>query len=243
MSIDLTKLNNKNEVLQKGLSKKTIDKYKEKFKFPLQLVIIGRTLSGKSFLLRKRILPAIWKEYEAIYIISPTAKLDVGYQEFIKTLPKKKQDNIYLIDEFSEQSIQTLIGLIGENKKMGSKDKYLIILDDITDLLNQSNHSFFTQLAIKSRHYNISYVITSHKYRALNRLIRNNARIKIFFRINSPPEFKSVVEELISQDADQKIIEQMINDSTGDFKAFVVEHGANTDIHSVILAEGELMDW
>ena len=224
------------------IDKQTIEKYKEKFEFPVQLVITGRTRSGKSYLLRKRILPSIWKDYEAIYIISPTAKLDMGYKEFIDSLPKKKQDNIYLIDEFTEGSIQNLIELIGDNKKMGSKDKYLIILDDITDILSASHRSFFSQLAIKGRHYNLSYIITTHKYRALNRLIRNNAGTKIFFRINSPPEYKSVVDELISQDATKQQIEEMIDNSTGDFKAFVVQHGANTDIHSVITAEGELID-
>ena len=226
------------------LSKNMLKKYRDKFTFPLQLVICGRSRSGKSYLLRNRILPAIYKEYEAVYIISPTAKLDKGFKEdFINKLPKKHQDKIYLIDEFSEDSIQNLIELIEDNKIQGSDDKYLIILDDITDQLNQSNRSFFSKLAIRGRHANISYIITTHKYIALNRLIRNNARTKIFFKINSPPELKQVIDELISQEASKDRIEQMLLESTGDFKCFVCEHSANIDTHSVITAESDIIDY
>jgi hypothetical protein len=194
-----------------------------RFKFPLQAVITGRTRSGKSFLLRNKILPEIIKDYEAVYILSPTAELDRDWQRFIKK-NKKFEEKIFLIEEFDENSVQELIELIGDNKREGLDDKYLIILDDITDLLNQSNRSFFSKLGIKARHYNISYIITTHKYRSLNRLIRNNATTKIFFKINSPPEKTTIVDELITANVDKEHIEELLEDCTGEYKSFMVQN-------------------
>ena len=221
--------------------KKHINIYKEKFKFPLQLIITGRTRSGKSFLLRQRILPAIFKEYDGIFILSPTSNLDAGWNKFKKTLTKKQRKNLVFIDEFNEDQILELIRLIGDSKKEGGKEKYLFVCDDITDILTPSKRSFFSKMAIKGRHFNISYIITTHKYNSVNTLIRTNATKKIFFKINQKRELDTIKEENSTVDVTEEDIESMLNMCTGDYASLLIENGAHDDDYSCISKTGKII--
>ena len=209
----------------------------KRFEFPLQLVVVGRTRSGKSFLLRNHIIPAIIKDYKHIWIFTPTAILDEGWNK----LKKKYKKKIELFAEFDNDNILELISEISNSKEEGIKDKYLFIFDDITDRLSQSPSSYFTKLGIFARHYNISYIITSHKFRALNRTLRNNATSKIFFKINSLPELSSVSDENATANITPEELETIINNNTGDYRSFLIQNGPDDDDYFRIEKTGKLV--
>ena len=153
--------------------------YKQLFEFPLQLAIVGRSRSGKSYLLRNGIIPSIIGQYDSVIVYSPTIHgVDKGWVNFKKKYGKK----VTLIDEIVPKDIAYFIDEIGRRIKLkGVKTKFLFIFDDITTYLTPSNSSFFATLATRGRHFNISYIITAHKYKAMNPLIRGNLRQRIFF--------------------------------------------------------------
>lgn len=219
--------------------------YKHLFKFPLKLLIIGRSESGKSYLLRKRIIPKIIDEYENIFVISPTVNLDTGWTK-LKNKSKKNKEKILFISDYDDTELKNLLHEFGENKieanQMGvpedEQPKYLIILDDITDQLSQSKRDFFSQLAIFGRHYNISYIITSHKYNIINRLIRNNAKIKLFFRIDNTGELNTILDDSESYFVKKDELDDMLDKNTGEFKSFVIKEGVDTKNYFGIKASG-----
>ena len=206
--------------------------YKHLFKFPLKLLIIGRSESGKSYLLRKRIIPKIIDEYENIFVISPTVHLDTGWNR-LKNKNKKNKEKIIFINEYDDNALKELLNEFGANKMEANNSdipeedqpKFLIILDDVTDQLSQSKRDFFSQLAIFGRHYNLSYIITSHKYNIINRLIRNNAKIKLFFRIDNTAELNTILDDSESYYVKKPELDEMLDLNTGNFNSFLIKEG------------------
>jgi len=211
--------------------------YKKLFEFPLQMVMVGRTRSGKSYLLRERIIPSIISEYKDVMVFTPTAALDDGW----KKLKAKYKKKIHLFPEFESDKVTEFIRLHGEAKEEGSKDKTMVIFDDVTNRLTQSNDSYFSKLSIFARHYNLSYIVTSHKFRALNTLMRNNATTKIFFKVNSNPEMNAIKEELGTANVSPDNLEDAIRGNTGKYKAFMIQVGPDDDAYYRIEASGKIV--
>lgn len=215
---------------------------KDLLEFPIQLTITGKTSSGKSFLLRKRILPEIIGEYTGIYIFSPTSKLDKDWSNWYHSLSITNQDKVFLIDEVDLNSIEELFTMIGQNKLEGSNDKYLMIFDDTTNLYSRSNNSIFGNLSFKGRHSNISYIFTVHKYNIINTLIRSNVKTKIIFRTTNQHELKSFLEDNVTIETDRNTLEQLLMSCTGENKAFVIDSREQTDKYFCISKTGKLIE-
>ena len=221
--------------------------YKKLFKFPLKMVITGKSESGKSYLLRQRIIPAIINDYEAIFIISPTADLDDGWIK-LKNKSKKNKEKIMLISDFTDETLQETLSLCGENRRIGNREeipfekqpKYLFVMDDVSDLLSQSKRDFFSTMSIKGRHYLCSYILTSHKWNLVNRMIRTNATFKIFFRITTNSEFKSILDDSETFFVKQPQLENMILDNTGDYKSIMIQSAKDKDNYYLIKPSGEI---
>jgi hypothetical protein len=222
--------------------------YKKLFRFPLQLVITGKSKSGKSHLLRKKIIPAIIDDYEAIFIISPTADLDLGWKK-LKNKSKKYKEKIVLIQEFTDETLQETLELCGENRKISNDNdvpeeeqpKYLFVMDDVSDILSQSKKDFFSRMSIKGRHYNCSYILTSHKWNIVNRMIRTNCVNKIFFRITTNNELKSILEDNETYFVKQPELEEIIVNNTGAYKSLLIESDCDSDNYYKIQADGDIV--
>jgi hypothetical protein len=229
--------------IQKKTQNKTPKKFvvnkviREKLGFPLQLVIVGRTRSGKSYLLRNHIIPSIIKDYDDVMIFSPTASLDRGWND----IKKRYKDKIVFFNEFDNEQILDLINGMGEVKEEGGNNKTLLIFDDITDRFNQSKTNYFSKLAIFARHYDISYILTSHKFNAMNRLIRNNATSKIFFKVNSIPEMKTITDENATADVSTDDLQGILERNTGDHNSLLIQNGPDDDDYYRITNKGKLV--
>ena len=209
--------------------------YKTLFEFPLQLVIVGRSLSGKSFLLRNRIVPNIIGSYDAVIVYSPSAFTDIGWQQLAN-----KYKKVTLISDINDKDIASFIHEIGVKKAKGKKTRFLFIFDDITTFLSASNSSFFATLATRARHFNISYIITTHKYKALNSLLRNNAQQQIFFKVTTALELNSISDENATVETSPNTLKKMLNVCTGAHKAFFMSKGPEEDLYFCLLANGEI---
>ena len=209
--------------------------YKQLFSFPLQLIITGRSRSGKSYLVRNNILPHVINQYGAVIVYSPSAHLDAGW----KSLKKKYPNKVTLISDIVDKDIANFIHAIGERKVKGKKTKFLFIFDDITTFLTPSNSSFFATLATRGRHLNISFIITSHKYKAFNSLLRNNAPQQIFFKITTALELNSISEELATVDTPPHIMKKLLRVCTGSHKAFLVDKSGDEDRYYCLLPSGK----
>jgi len=153
---------------------------------------------------------------------------------------KAKYSKVTLVSDINDKDIANFIHEIGKKKEAGKKTKFLFIFDDITTFLSASNSSFFAVLATRARHFNISYIITTHKYKALNSLLRNNARQQIFFKITTALELNSVADEVATVDAPSQTIKKMLHVCTGKHKAFLVTKGAEEDNYYCLLANGTI---
>ena len=192
-------------------------------KFPLQLAITGKTRSGKTHLLKEQILPKIMDDYDMVYIFSPTSKLDESWKKYISKLSDKDYAKVQRFADFTLEEVDSLIDNISKNKMLGDDARYLMIYDDCTDLYSSSNRDIFSKLAFRGRHANISYILTSHKWKCFNPLIRGNLGIKIFFKIRNEKEIKSILEDNKPHNITRKSFLEMMEDCTGDFKSFVID--------------------
>jgi len=213
---------------------------KQLLDFPIQMSITGKTKSGKSFLLRQRILPLLIKEYQAIYIFSPTSKLDKEWERYKKSLTKKQQEKVFLIDEVDLESIDNLFDMIGDNKLLGSDDKHLLVFDDITDLYNRSNSSVFSKLSFKGRHSNVSYIFSTHKYNMLNTLIRSNVKTKIVFRTTNTHELDTFIKDNATLETPKNELLKLMVGCSGDNRSFVIDSGPDFDSYFCIEKNGKL---
>lgn len=211
--------------------------YRKLLEFPLQMVMVGRTRSGKSFLLRERIIPAIIGEYKDVMVFTPTAALDPPWQNLQSRYKKK----VHLFPEFSNEQILEFIELHGESKVEGSKDKTLCIFDDITNRLSTSKNDYFSKLTIFARHYNISYIVTSHKFNALNTLMRGNATTKILFKVNSNKEMEAIKEDLSTANVSPDNLEAAVRQNTGLYRSFMIQAGPDDDAYYRIEANGKIV--
>lgn len=210
-----------------------ITSYKNLFEFPIQLTITGQSRSGKSYLLRNHILPTVISQYKSVIIYSPTVLLDAGWPKF----KSKYSAKVTLIDDIDHRDITQFIQEIGKRKAKGNNTKFLFIFDDITTYLSPSNSSFFATLATSGRHYNISYIVVSHKYKAINPLIRNNSD-KIFFKPRTVLELNSVADDITTADIDISTIKKMLAVCTSNHKSFYILRGREEDFYYCLLKGG-----
>jgi hypothetical protein len=170
-----------------------------------------------------------------VIVYSPSAHLDEGWGKL-----EAKYSKIKLVPDIDERDIANFINEIGKKKREGKKTKFLFIFDDITTFLSASNSSFFALLATRARHFNISYIITTHKYKALNSLLRNNAKQQIFFKITTNLELNSIADELATVETPPKSIKKMLHVATGNHKAFYISKGSEEDNYFTLLANGTI---
>jgi hypothetical protein len=145
-----------------------------------------------------------------------------------------------LISDINDKDIAEFIHQIGKKKAEGKKTKFLFIFDDITTFLSASNSSFFATLATRARHLNISYIITTHKYKALNSLLRNNAQQQIFFKVTTALELNSISDEIATVESTPNTMKKMLHACTGNHKAFFVSKGPEEDLYFCLLADGTI---
>ena len=178
---------------------------------PLRAVIVGPSGCGKTLLLVTMITELYTKGngksvFKRIYVFSPSVHADPAWppvKKYVKEELKVPDSEDWAFDHYDQLALERIIATQREiiaaakQKKLKKLFNVLIVIDDFSDNPAFSRrdtllHSLFT----RGRHAFISSVVSSHKFRAQNPIIRCNATCLIIFRLRSEQELLAIVEEI-----------------------------------------------
>jgi hypothetical protein len=164
---------------------------KDVLTMPLRLLVCGKSGSGKSNLIQKKIIPAIGKHFHQILVFSPTILVQSQWQK-IRQLNKKVVLDLDISASHLKDVLQGIKQEVSAPK--GRQKKFLVILDDVTQLL-LTNAPIVVEFITTARHYNVSYVLASHKFKAVPPLVRANLDMFIFFQVTTNTEKIAIAGE------------------------------------------------
>ena len=153
------------------------------------IALVAPTNAGKTYLLRD-ILWHLYKDYNNIYLICPTAHLQKDYDFF----PKK---NIF--KEFKEEDLADIWDRT-QKLEPEKRKKQLVIIDDCAGDKAFVNSKTLKMLAISGRHLNLTCIVLTQYLMTLRPIIRENIRLLITFETDSFKERKKVIDEFLALD-------------------------------------------
>lgn len=164
-------------------------------------IFCGKKGSGKSTLLLnllKRKTSPYYKQFDNIFLVSPTAGRD---EKFSKLVEELKEDNKFydtLDDNIIDDIVKRLNDFNEEYKKEHPKKvpRNLLILDDCIHMLPSSTQkSSINQIFVNGRHMKLCTWICTQQLTKLNRLVRTNADLLSFFPTDNAKEFQTLADE------------------------------------------------
>ena len=188
---------------------------------PLRFGFVGVSGSGKGVCMLDLLLRHYRGCFERIYLYSPSATLDKGWDP----LRKYCQEELHIdqdkektfFDTFDHEALQEQVdqqmhvAALAKKMKMKRIPNMLWIFDDFADdeRIMHSNHNLLASLAIRSRHFGGNMFVATQKFRALANVIRVNLTALFIWPAPNLKERKAVVEELAGYHS-QDEIEQML---------------------------------
>lgn len=121
--------------------------------------------------------------FDYVVLVSPTAELDPNFDI-------SKVDLVY--DKYRDEVVDHVIEV---SDKAGGKANILLILDDIIGLINHSK-SEIANFITRSRHYNVSTIITTQVFKGLSPVIRENTSAYSIFKIPNEGELAKLADEI-----------------------------------------------
>ena len=121
--------------------------------------------------------------------------IDLTNKEPLESL--ESEDRVEFYDKFETDIISEVVKInskIAKNYGKQFADKTLIIIDDSIESKVFAS-TLFKNLMFKSRHYNVSIIITSQSYFLLPKSIRLNMTYTILFETGSKKEIDQIYEE------------------------------------------------
>ena len=195
---------------------------------PFSLLICSPKGGGKTTLLlnllykRHKKKNAFYRHYfDSIYVFSPTFKLDKKLQKM-----KIPDSQIYEDQDDYEEIIQEIIQTQQEEiEQLGKSeaDHVLLIFDDLAgSKMFSHNRSILNRLALNSRHYNISIILTTQQSNLINTAFRTNLSAMIIFGscLNNKKELQRLRDEYLGRFNDKqikRILDYVFHDSPYNF--------------------------
>jgi GTPase SAR1 family protein len=162
-------------------------------------VFCGSGGSGKSSLMMNLIKGPYKKKFNNIYYFCPMVSFTS-----VKNHPFKKHDKVY--HDFTIRELSEIYKEL-EEKKEANEDEYsLIILDDLADCLkNNDIQVLMNKMMIKSRHLQVSWIISLQAYYYFPKQLRRQITNFILFKTKSIDEFQSLARELFNMNSDDAL--------------------------------------
>lgn len=156
------------------------------------ITICAPTGAGKSQLV-KHILSETHKDFEKIYLMCPTAKIQSVYDY----IPRKN-----IIDTFNEEFLNKLwttkkAELEREKEKM-KRENIMVIIDDCIDLPEYKKSLVLPELSHGGRHAYIYVLLLSQDFNSISPTLRKNSRIAISFQLDSKGEREKLTKQYMS---------------------------------------------
>tara|TARA_R100000541_G_scaffold44152_1_gene51304 strand:- start:432 stop:1289 length:858 start_codon:yes stop_codon:yes gene_type:complete len=183
----------------------------------------GKTINATSMLCRENMYGCHkGKDYfKNIIIISST----LGSDESIEPI-KEKATATY--DFYDDSIVKDIIGYCKQHKDSGSKDRTLILADDIISIVPQN--SAINKAFSNCRHWNISIMAILQGIRGtISPIARANTHFWVCYRLHSQKERIKLFEELSFLDS-EKEVELMYNHCTAQPYNFMVVNAKNLEV-------------
>jgi hypothetical protein len=161
------------------------------------ILLIGGTGTGKTTLLVNMLYNKnMWGRsekrpqgaFDGVYVWSPSIYLDDTARFML--------NDFTCSDTFKNEDLET----IKENQLMLEKElrgKLMLVIDDSVGLDVLKTKSALTYYATRNRHLNASIIVSAQNYRAVNSIIRNNAKcIIMMYGIYNSKELEKINEEV-----------------------------------------------
>ena len=122
----------------------------------------------------------------------------------VKNHPFKKHDKVY--HDFTVTELSEIYKELEEKKENNEGEYSLIILDDLADTLkNNDIQVLMNKMMIKSRHLQVSWIITLQAYYYFPKQLRRQITNFILFKTKSIDEFQSLARELFNMNSDDAL--------------------------------------
>ena len=176
---------------------------------PTSWLAIAPTASGKSVAISNIILKFYRGMFARVYCFSPSILLDDNYKpirKYLDSMCNTDKEKLY----FEDLDQNVLSGIIDQQRRiceMCKKKKIdpphiMICIDDFADSglfckrKGGDEGSWLNTLAIRGRHMNISWLLSSQCLRLVGPVIRKNCRSMLIWKLRNYKEIEAFSEEL-----------------------------------------------
>lgn len=193
-------------------------KYGDDLQVPIRVCLTGKTNSGKTYFARW-LLYLLADKIDELYILCPT--MDPNSWKDLTTAK-------HIYSDYNVNIIQDIIDNQRKLKEKGRPMKQVMILLDDCVFNFKKEDKVLSALFIKGRHYNISVMIISQKFRLLNNVIRSNVELVIVAKVVNQKEKDAIFQEYSTQGSKNEFI-QLITDTTKDKGVLIIDMNSDED--------------
>jgi hypothetical protein len=180
---------------------------------------LGSGGSGKTHQLREIILHEYRGKFDYLYVFSASVDVDELWEPVKKYAQQLAGSGFH--DEYDPELLQEIIE--AQKDRFNPKTKkpsLLLCLDDFVDDPRYRTNKELNSTFVRLRHFNVSTLLATQKYRVLNPLLRLNASFLLLTRLRSLQDYKAVEEELsavLDPDKLQVAYDQCVKDAKHGF--------------------------
>lgn len=190
-----------------------VELWKRDIKLPTAIGITGKRNTGKSYYARW-LLYLLTDEIDILYVICPTLK-----PKELEEITKPE----HIIREYKESIIKDIVDGQVALRDSGKEMKQIVILLDDAILEFKKNDETITKLYLKGRHYNITPIIITQKFRLLATGIRDNMDYCFCTRIVNELEKETVYKEY-NDGRSKKEFYKTLEDATMNYGVLVIDN-------------------
>lgn len=198
----------------------------DNIKIPFRIVVSSKSNSGKSHYVNY-LLYSNSEKFEKCYVISYT---NDDYYEYITkhTYKEYSEDIINKIINNQEKEGKTYYTETPRGIKKKKEYKHVVlILDDCIGNVNLSHEKSIDRLYASGRHYNISIIIITQKYKAVSNLIRNNLNYLILFSHSNKEQKKIIASEYSKYDKDIEFY-RVLDTYTKNYGCLIIDNNSSS---------------
>lgn len=184
------------------------------FKVPLNMIISGSTMSGKTTLMKQILNNNIIPQIDWLIIMSPTMQYSRDYEEYIEnTNPDSPKLKLVKVDkDFQNVAAE----IVDSQKKLmlsnpNQTPQICILFDDLIGNKMIKNFGLLDEFSAKSRHINISMIFITQKISAISRTIRLNSSVVIILSNFNHSENEQFVAQYVPKKYKSKMLDKIEN--------------------------------
>jgi hypothetical protein len=200
---------------------------------PMRGIILAPSNSGKTVLLTNLILDFYRGAFARIFVFSPSVNIDANWAPVKKyvteTLGVDLKKEKCFFEDWEPAELDRILKLQARMVEYQKKHKpngkklhgILVVIDDWADSpeVMHDNKNALSTLFVRGRHWGVSTILSTQKFRAIANMIRVNAQFLISFRLRNYKELEALLEEL-SALYPRKTLEAMYNAATDEPYSF-----------------------